>query len=85
MHHRHKYTVETSFAYYDGCDGQGKDCASSVILSWQHYTDRPPGNSSNCYYAFHTPTDYWAQEQCEVDNVSTFMLRLVFHAETKAQ
>lgn len=33
-------------------------------------TDLFPGNSANCYYAFHTPTDYWAQTQCETDNVN---------------
>ncbi|KAJ3552592.1 hypothetical protein NM688_g4073 [Phlebia brevispora] len=48
----HAYTVETSFAFYNGCDGVGHDC-----------------NSSSCYYAFRTPTDYWAQAYCETDEV----------------
>ncbi|KAJ3557126.1 hypothetical protein NM688_g1633 [Phlebia brevispora] len=46
-------SADTPIPYYDGCDGQGKDC-----------------NNPNCDTAFHTPTDYSAQVQCELDNVN---------------
>ncbi|KAL1731149.1 hypothetical protein EV714DRAFT_209427 [Schizophyllum commune] len=48
----HKYTRAVHFEYYNGCNGQGKTCASA-----------------NCHDAFHTPTDYWAQVQCQVNGV----------------
>ncbi|KAG2129630.1 hypothetical protein DEU56DRAFT_956549 [Suillus clintonianus] len=49
----HVFNVETSFAYYNGCDGFGADC-----------------NSANCASAFYAPEDWYAQRQCEADNVN---------------
>ncbi|TRM65208.1 hypothetical protein BD626DRAFT_488040 [Schizophyllum amplum] len=54
----HKYTKSVQFAYYNGCDGQGKTC-----------------KSASCSTAFHTPTDYGAQVQCQTNNVN---LRITF-------
>ncbi|KAG0697277.1 hypothetical protein DFH29DRAFT_160492 [Suillus ampliporus] len=48
----HSYNVETSFAYYNGCDGLGADC-----------------NDPNCATAFFAPEDWYAQRQCEANNV----------------
>ncbi|KAG2338837.1 hypothetical protein BDR05DRAFT_984619 [Suillus weaverae] len=48
----HRFNVETSFAYYNGCDGLGADC-----------------NSPNCAAAFYAPEDWYAQRQCEANNV----------------
>lgn len=49
----HRFNVETSFAYYNGCDGFGADC-----------------NSPSCTAAFYAPEDWYAQRQCEADNVN---------------
>ncbi|KAG2134199.1 uncharacterized protein EDB93DRAFT_851360 [Suillus bovinus] len=49
----HRFNVEASFAYYNGCDGLGADC------------DGP-----NCAVAFYAPEDWYAQRQCEADNVN---------------
>ncbi|SJL17985.1 uncharacterized protein ARMOST_21556 [Armillaria ostoyae] len=56
-----KFTTATAFQYFDGCDGQGKSC-----------------NNADCSSsdAFHTPTDYGAQVQCEINNVSTILQAL---------
>lgn len=48
----HKFNVEASFAYYNGCDGLGADC-----------------NSADCAVAFFAPEDWYAQRQCEANNV----------------
>ncbi|KAF9245393.1 hypothetical protein BU15DRAFT_71144 [Melanogaster broomeanus] len=50
----HAYSVETSFAYYGGCDGEGKMCSD-------------PDCSED---AFFTSTDYVAQVACQVENVN---------------
>ncbi|KAG2137968.1 hypothetical protein DEU56DRAFT_803412 [Suillus clintonianus] len=49
----HVFNVESSFAYYNGCDGFGADC-----------------NSANCASAFFAPEDWYAQRQCEANNVN---------------
>ncbi|KAK0201323.1 hypothetical protein DFS33DRAFT_1447731 [Desarmillaria ectypa] len=53
-----RFTTAAAFAYFDGCDGQGKSC-----------------NNADCSNldAFHTPTDYGAQVQCEVNNVGIIL------------
>ncbi|KAK0442521.1 uncharacterized protein EV420DRAFT_1649685 [Desarmillaria tabescens] len=48
------FTTAASFAYFNGCNGQGKSCNNA-------------GCSSSD--AFHTPTDYGAQVQCEANDV----------------
>ncbi|KAG1894740.1 uncharacterized protein F5891DRAFT_1061286 [Suillus fuscotomentosus] len=48
----HRFNVEASFAYYNGCDGFGADC-----------------NSPNCAVAFYAPEDWYAQRQCETNDV----------------
>ncbi|KAG1727115.1 hypothetical protein EDB19DRAFT_1857703 [Suillus lakei] len=48
----HRFNVETSFSYYNGCDGLGADC-----------------NSADCAVAFFAPEDWYAQRQCEANNV----------------
>ncbi|KIM52161.1 hypothetical protein SCLCIDRAFT_1223971 [Scleroderma citrinum Foug A] len=50
----HAYSVETSFAYYDGCDGVGQTCSSP--------------NCQNS--AFFVPTDNFVQKECQTDNVN---------------
>ncbi|KAG2072102.1 hypothetical protein BDR04DRAFT_1192143 [Suillus decipiens] len=51
----HLFNVETSFSYYNGCDGFGADCESC--------------NSADCAVAFYAPEDWYAQRQCEANNV----------------
>lgn len=50
----HAYSVQTSFAYYDGCDGVGQTCSS-------------PSCKDN---AFFVPTDNFVQKECQTDNVN---------------
>ncbi|KAI6028957.1 hypothetical protein EDC04DRAFT_2898909 [Pisolithus marmoratus] len=49
----HAYSVETSFAYYNGCDGVGQTCAS------------PDCTQS----AFFVPTDTFVQKECQTNDV----------------
>ncbi|KAF8839744.1 hypothetical protein BDN67DRAFT_1069820 [Paxillus ammoniavirescens] len=50
----HVYNVETSFAYYNGCDGVGTTCSD-------------PNCSDS---AFFVPDDNFVQVACQVDNVN---------------
>ncbi|KAG6332405.1 hypothetical protein ID866_6684 [Astraeus odoratus] len=50
----HVYSVETSFAYYNGCDGEGQTCSSP--------------NCSDA--AFFMPNDNFVQKECQANDVS---------------
>ncbi|KAI6133814.1 hypothetical protein EV401DRAFT_1576069 [Pisolithus croceorrhizus] len=50
----HVYNVETSFSYYNGCDGVGQTCAS-------------PNCTQN---AFFVPTDNFVQKECQAEDVN---------------
>lgn len=49
----HAYSVESSFSYYNGCDGVGQTCAS-------------PNCTQN---AFFVPTDNFVQKECQATDV----------------
>ncbi|KAH7884181.1 hypothetical protein F5I97DRAFT_1666617 [Phlebopus sp. FC_14] len=59
----HAYSVETSFAYYDGCDGVGQTCDS-------------PNCTQN---AFFVPTDNFVQVECQSTDVSVVLRSYVNH------
>ncbi|KAG8220636.1 hypothetical protein J3R82DRAFT_2902 [Butyriboletus roseoflavus] len=54
----HQYNVETSFSYYNGCDGVGKDC------------NNPNCGTNNAFYG---STDYTAQAYCSLNNVDLYV------------
>ncbi|KAN0101273.1 hypothetical protein V8E55_001257 [Tylopilus felleus] len=49
----HAYNVETSFAYYNGCDGQGQTCSG-------------PNCTSSAFFA---SNDNFVQVECQITNV----------------
>ncbi|KAI9461127.1 hypothetical protein HD554DRAFT_2028428, partial [Boletus coccyginus] len=59
----HKYSVKTSFAYYDGCDGQGQTCSDPSCTN----------------AAFFAPNDNFVQVECQTDNVRRPHLLRISH------